>query len=346
MKTKTILMAILTSAALAAVMGSAHGQQVILKKAPAPAAPAATEQKTVVQPPPPAARPSTPPARQVTRPAAKPAPEAVPRAAAAPQTPQAASTSSILRDAAARLREEVKVAKSNSELAKIVAASDVRLDERISGSILVEPRIVHYVEEQSLLGGLFGGLKARMGQQGDPAEKYIDEKTDRGEVRRRKLIDMVSLPKLIIIPGATNDIVDAVFEYANARNEVVDVVVSVDAQVEAMKLQNTIAASGMVRSVTVKVSRDRFVAIDPVEGNVRDWKQIDLAAAPAQPAKAAPGAAPVATGGSDLCPNEENFFSRGICEVRTCKERADLAGHPTCVKIREQEAASQQQQSF
>jgi len=319
--------------------------QMILKKAPpsetpaaAPAQAPAAASKPVVQPPPPAARPSTPPSRQVTRPAVKPAPEAAPRAAAASQTPQAASTSSILRDAAARLREEVKVAKSNSELAKIVAASDVRLDERISGSILVEPRIVHYVEEQSMLGGLFGGLKARMGQQGDPAEKYIDEKTDRGEVRRRKLIDMVSLPKLIIIPGATNDIVDAVFEYANARNEVVDVVVSVDAQVEAMKLQNTIAASGMVRSVTVKVSRDRFVAIDPVEGNVRDWKQIDLAAAP--------GAAPVATGGSDICPNEENFFSRGICEVRTCKERADLAGHPTCVKIREQEAASQQQQSF
>lgn len=322
MKLKTAL----TFAALVTSLGLAHGQ-IVIKKADKPAAEAAPKATA------PAAKPAAP-AR--ARPA--PVPEVLPKAVAAAQaaTP---SPVAVLRRSTEDLRKKIEGAKTNAEVAKLVAEADINIDLKVPDAAVIEPVTVYFVEPQGLFGGLFGQLKARTGAgQEDPSVMRTKD--------GRKVLDSVKMAGQLRLPGVSEDMIEAAMEYAQARGEVVDLEAWVQTETEAMILQNKFSTNAIVRSIKVKAGqRGRYVFLLPAESNVREMKQITVASA--QPAQPAPGAAPVATGnGADLCPAETNFFTKSLCETKICKERADLAGHPTCVKIREAEQANMQQQNM
>lgn len=328
-------------AAAAIVMATSTHAQMTFKKtektADKPAAEATP--KAVVPAPKPAVRPTTPASAAPAR--ARPAPEATPKAVAAAQaaTP---SPVAVLRRSTEELRKKIEGAKTNAEVAKLVADADINIDLKVPDAAVLEPVTVYFVEPQSLFGGLFGSIKARTGAgQEDPSVMRTKD--------GRKVLDSVKMAGQLRLPGVSEDMIEATMEYAQSRGEVVDLEAWVQTETEAMILQNKFSTNSIVRTIKVlSGQRGRFVFLLPAESNVREMKQITVASAqPTQPGQAAPAAAPAAVGnGSDLCPAETNFFSRGICETKTCKERADLAGHPTCVKIREAEQANMQQQNM
>lgn len=315
---------------------SAHGQMVF-KSTPAPATqPAAPAQSSVPArkaSPKPAAHPAA--ARQkveASAPVAKPAPAAQPAPPAADK---------VLRAAAASLKKQAQGAKTNAELAKLVAASDIKIDLSVPGAAVIEPVTVYFVEPQGFFGSLFGSVKAA-------AKTNNDDPSTLRTKDGRKVLDSVKMAGQLRIPGATDDIISASMDYAQARGEIVDMEVWVDSEVEAMSLQNKFSATPIVRSIKVlSGKRNRFVFLLPAESNVREMKTLYVTPEPsAQGAPGAPAAAASSAASAnapELCPDASNFFTKGICEANLCHERPDLASHPTCVKVREMEAAHEQQ---
>lgn len=302
--------------------------QMSIKKSDSSAAAPAAQAKPTAKPATPL-RPAMPGKAKTADPVAK---------TALPAQPAPPSTASALRAATASLKTETDVAKSNAERAKMVAASDIKIDARLPGAAVIDPVTVYFVESQSVFGSIFGKVKQNLKTNNNDDPSTL--RTQDG----RKVIDSVKMAGQLRVPGVSGDIIEAAIAYAQARGEVVDLVAWVESETEAMSLENKFAANQIVRSIKVKAGqKSRYVFLLPAEGNVREWKEIERMPEPVA-AQGQASQAPIAAG-SELCPEATNFISRGFCEAKLCNEHADLFSHPTCVKNRELQEA-QKQRSF